>query len=118
MQLLLCFLHGREVMSGAHAQGPDVAAFLALVVVVAVVAAAVRLVRVPYTVALVLTGLALAVAPGVPSVDLTPEVILTVFLPVLLFHVSLITVSFQLDSGSDHGIWFSGTFGDADVALL
>ncbi len=71
-------------MSGAHAQGPDVAAFLALVVVVAVVAAAVRLVRVPYTVALVLTGLALAVAPGVPGVDLTPAVIL----PVLLFHGS------------------------------
>ncbi len=75
-------------MSGAHAQGPDVATFLALVIVVAVVAAAVRLVRVPYTVALVLTGLALALAPGVPSVDLTPAVILTVFLPVLLFHGS------------------------------
>jgi len=70
------------------AAGPDVPAFLGLVIAVAVVAAAVRVVRVPYTVALVLTGLALALAPGMPRFDLTPQVIFTVFLPVLLFHGS------------------------------
>lgn len=68
--------------------GPDGSSLviLELVVAVAVVAAAVRYVRIPYTVALVLTGLALAVLPHMPYLSLTPNVILTVFLPVLLFH--------------------------------
>ncbi len=65
---------------------PDVAVFIGLLIAVAVVAVAVRFVNVPYSVALVLTGLALALAPNAPSVQLTPAVILTVFLPVLLFH--------------------------------
>jgi CPA1 family monovalent cation:H+ antiporter len=66
--------------------GPDVELFLGLVVVVAVVAAAVQFVRLPYTVALVVTGLALAFLPDMPRVELTPSIILTVFLPVLLFY--------------------------------
>ncbi len=70
------------------APGPDVPAFLTLVIAVALVAVAVRFVRIPYTVALVLTGLALAVAPGAPRIALTPAIVLTVFLPVLLFHAS------------------------------
>jgi len=65
---------------------PDVEVLIGLLVAVAVVAVAVRFVRVPYTVALVLTGLALALAPNAPRVQLTPAIILTVFLPVLLFH--------------------------------
>lgn len=69
---------------GAH--GPDVTAVLGLLIAVAVVAAAVRYVRFPYTIALVLTGLALALAPNTPRLQLTPGIILTVFLPVLLFH--------------------------------
>jgi len=64
----------------------DITVFLGLVVVAAVVAAAVRVVRIPYTVALVLTGLALALLPNVPRLALTPGVILMVFLPVLLFY--------------------------------
>ncbi len=68
------------------AGGPDVAVFLGLLIAVAVVAAVVRFVRVPYTVALVLAGLGLAITPNVPSIELTPGIILTVFLPVLLFH--------------------------------
>ncbi len=70
------------------AAGPDVPTLIGLIVAVAVVAVAVRFVRIPYTVALVLTGLALAVAPGTPHVALTPAIVLTVFLPVLLFHAS------------------------------
>jgi CPA1 family monovalent cation:H+ antiporter len=54
--------------------------------VVAVVAAAVRVVRIPYTVALVLAALALALTPHAPRFTLTPDIILTVFLPVLLFY--------------------------------
>lgn len=68
--------------------GPDVEAFIGLLVAVAIVAAAVRIVHLPYTVALVLTGLAFALAPGTPHLQLTPAIILTVFLPVLLFHAA------------------------------
>ncbi len=64
----------------------DVPAFLGLLIVVAVVATAVRFVRLPYTVALVVAGVMLALAPNAPYVALTPGIILTIFLPVLLFH--------------------------------
>jgi Na+:H+ antiporter len=66
--------------------GLDVMIFLELLVAVAVVAAVVRYIRIPYTVALVLAGLGLALLPNTPRVELTPEIILTVFLPVLLFY--------------------------------
>ena len=65
---------------------PDVVAFLVLLIVIAAVAATVRVVRIPYTVALVLTGLVLALLPQVTLPQLTPRLILTVFLPVLLFY--------------------------------
>jgi CPA1 family monovalent cation:H+ antiporter len=68
------------------AGGPDVATFMGLLVVATLVAIAVRRIRLPYEVALVLTGLVLAFVPGMPTVTLTHQVILTVFLPVLLFH--------------------------------
>jgi CPA1 family monovalent cation:H+ antiporter len=68
------------------AEGPDVATFIGLLVVATLVAAVLHRIRLPYEVALVLTGLGLAFIPGAPSIILTHQVILTVFLPVLLFH--------------------------------
>ena len=65
---------------------PDVPTFIALLIVITLVAAVVRRIRLPYEVALVVVGLALAFTPGVPRVEVTHDVILTVFLPVLLFH--------------------------------
>src|SRR5438552_3342429 len=50
--------------------GPDVGLILMLFLTVAAVAAAVRIIRLPYPVALVLAGLALALTPGTPRVDL------------------------------------------------
>jgi monovalent cation:H+ antiporter, CPA1 family len=66
--------------------GASVPTFVSLLIVATLVAALVRQTRFPYEVALVLVGLALALVPGVPHVELTPGVILTVFLPILLFH--------------------------------
>lgn len=65
---------------------PSVPTFIGLLMVVAVVAAVVRVVRLPYEVALVLVGLAISLIPNAPQVTVTPNIILTVFLPVLLFH--------------------------------
>ena len=41
--------------------------------------------RIPYPVFLVLGGLAIAVVPGIPQLDLRPEVVFLVFLPPLLY---------------------------------
>ena len=65
---------------------PDVSTFLALLIVVAFVAAIVRIIRLPYEIALVLAGFGVALLPNAPAVAITPSVFLTVFLPVLLFH--------------------------------
>ena len=66
--------------------GLDVTVFLELLIAVAVVAAFLRFVRIPYTVALVVVGLGLALLPNTPQVELTPDIILNIFLPVLLFY--------------------------------
>lgn len=56
---------------------------LLLIVVVALVAAAKRL-HIPYPIVLLLGGLALSFVPGVPTVELKPELIFVVLLPPLL----------------------------------
>ncbi len=60
---------------------------IAILMVVSLVAIAVRRVRVPYTVALVLAGLALSVQ-GFLHVVMTPELVLALFLPPLLFEAA------------------------------
>ncbi len=58
---------------------------LVLLLVVFAIAVLVQRVRLPYTIALVLAGL-LGFAPGFRHIFLTPDLILIVFLPVLLFE--------------------------------
>ncbi len=57
-----------------------------LLVAVMVVAVASKYLRIPYTVALVIAGLAIAVSPIEVTIDLTPDLILFIFLPALLFE--------------------------------
>ena len=47
--------------------------------------------KVPYPILLVLGGLALAFIPGLPRVDINPELVLLVFLPPLLFGAAWFT---------------------------
>jgi CPA1 family monovalent cation:H+ antiporter len=58
---------------------------LALVVAVAALSVLARAVGVPYPILLVLGGLALGFVPGMPSVELPPELVLVAFLPPLLY---------------------------------
>src|SRR5829696_9847756 len=44
-----------------------------------------RVVRVPYPILLVLGGLVLGFVPGMPAVELPPELVLVAFLPPLLY---------------------------------
>ena len=59
-----------------------------MLVAVAAVAILIKRVRLPYTVALVIAGLVIALVPGAPTIELTPELILAVFLPVLVFEAA------------------------------
>ncbi|HYZ70561.1 MAG TPA: Na+/H+ antiporter [Thermoleophilaceae bacterium] len=65
-----------------HDLGPVV---LILLLAVAGLAALARVVRVPYPITLVLGGLALGFVPGVPRVQLEPDLVLLLFLPPLLY---------------------------------
>jgi monovalent cation/hydrogen antiporter len=56
-----------------------------LLVAVAALAVVARLVRVPYPILLVIGGLVIGFVPGVPDIELDPDVVLLVFLPPLLY---------------------------------
>lgn len=58
---------------------------LVLLVAVLAVAIGARHSRVPYTVGLVLAGLVIGLIPGHPTFALTPDLVMVVFLPALLF---------------------------------
>jgi monovalent cation/hydrogen antiporter len=58
---------------------------LALMVAVAGLSILARLVRIPYPILLVLGGLVLGFVPGMPAVELPPELVLVAFLPPLLY---------------------------------
>src|SRR3954447_11016164 len=61
------------------------AVIISLLVAVAVLSALATRIGVPYPILLVLGGLALGFMPGVPEVQLQPELVLVVFLPPLLY---------------------------------
>lgn len=62
--------------------------FLALLLVASATAVCIKWVKVPYAVALVLAGLAIGLLNVLPPVSMTPELVLMVFLPALLFEAS------------------------------
>jgi Na+/H+ antiporter len=61
---------------------------ISLLVAVAGLAAAARAVNVPYPIVLVVGGLALGFVPGLPEVELEPDLVLVIFLPPLLYSAA------------------------------
>jgi Na+/H+ antiporter len=61
---------------------------LVLIVAVGGLSIAARLVNVPYPILLVLGGLVLGFGPGLPDIELPPDVVLVMFLPPLLYHAA------------------------------
>ena len=61
---------------------------LFLLVTVAALTALARVLRVPYPVLLVVGGSLVGFAPGVPDVQLDPDLVLLIFLPPLLFNAA------------------------------
>jgi CPA1 family monovalent cation:H+ antiporter len=66
-------------------------AILAILVVIAILYDLARRIGVPYPTLLVLGGLALAFVPGLPKIELQPDLVLLVFLPPLLFSAAVDT---------------------------
>jgi NhaP-type Na+/H+ or K+/H+ antiporter len=60
-----------------------------LLLIAAVVAMLTRRLRLPYSVGLVVAGIALAILPFAPKLGLTKDLIFTVLLPPLLFEAAL-----------------------------
>jgi CPA1 family monovalent cation:H+ antiporter len=61
---------------------------LALFVAVAGLNALARWLSVPYPIVLVLGGLVLALLPGIPNIELDPDLVLVIFLPPLLYSAA------------------------------
>src|SRR3954452_7440402 len=61
---------------------------ISLLVAVSVLAAAARAIGIPYPIVLVVGGLVMGFVPGIPEVELDPELVLVVFLPPLLYSAA------------------------------
>jgi len=75
---------------------------LALLLVASATAVVIKWVRVPYAVALVIAGLIIGLSKVLPPVSMTPELVLLIFLPALLFEAS-----WNLDIKALRRDWFS-----------
>ena len=64
---------------------------LGLLVVVAALGIAARLVKVPYPIVLVIGGLLIGLVPGLPVVVLEPDLVFLLFLPPLLYIAAFFT---------------------------
>ena len=64
-------------------------AVLAILLAVAILFEVARRVGVPYPSLFVIGGLGLALVPGLPRIELDPELVLIVFLPPLLFQAAV-----------------------------
>ena len=69
----------------------DSLTLLALLAAAAALLATAQLVRVPYPIALVLGGLALGFVPGMPHIELAPDLVLVAVLPPLLYGTAFFT---------------------------
>jgi CPA1 family monovalent cation:H+ antiporter len=61
---------------------------VSLLVAVAVLGAAARAVNIPYPIVLVIGGLVMGFIPGLPDIELAPELVLVIFLPPLLYSAA------------------------------
>jgi Na+/H+ antiporter len=61
---------------------------VSMLVAVAGLATAARLANIPYPIVLVVGGLALGFVPGLPAIQLQPELVLVIFLPPLLYSAA------------------------------
>jgi NhaP-type Na+/H+ or K+/H+ antiporter len=64
---------------------PTIQILVLLLVVVAAVAVVAARLKIPASILLVLTGIVLAIVPGLPTVELAPELVLLLVLPPVIY---------------------------------
>lgn len=64
---------------------------LICLVIVALLAIAARKIRIPYPILLTLGGVILALIPGLPAIELAPDLVFALFLPPLLYPAAVFT---------------------------
>ena len=69
----------------------DVEFFLVLLIAIAGLARLAGALNVPYPVLLVVGGLAIGFIPGVPRIELKPDLVLLIFLPPLVYHAAFLS---------------------------
>src|SRR2546430_4362567 len=65
--------------------------FLICLVAVALLAIVARKIRVPYPILLTIGGVILALVPGLPAIQLDPQLVFNLFLPPLLYPAAVYT---------------------------
>ena len=71
--------------------GEDSLVLVALLATAATLIVVAQAVRVPYPILLVLGGLGLSFVPGIPSIELPPDLVLIAVLPPLLYGTAFFT---------------------------
>ncbi len=74
-------------MNAEHGNIP-IHVLLALLLVASATAVVIKWIRVPYAVALVIAGLVIGLSNVLPPISMTPDLVLVIFLPALLFEAS------------------------------
>jgi Na+/H+ antiporter len=82
------------VLSGWALMVPTIEILVLLLVIVASVAVVAARLKVPPAILLVLTGVALALIPGLPTLELSPELVLLLVLPPVIYS-SAVTMSWR-----------------------
>jgi CPA1 family monovalent cation:H+ antiporter len=68
---------------------PTLEILVSLLAVIAVVAVVAKRLRIPLAIPLVLTGVGLALIPGLPAVELAPDLVLLLVLPPIIYFASV-----------------------------
>jgi monovalent cation/hydrogen antiporter len=84
----------RLVLSAWALMVPTIQILILLLIIVASVAVVAARVKVPPSILLVLTGVALALVPGLPTLELSPELVLLLVLPPVIYS-SAVTMSWR-----------------------
>lgn len=69
----------------------NIATVIILLAVVTALAQVTDLIKVPYPILLVLTGIAIGLMPGLPPISLSPDVVFLIFLPPILYQAAWTT---------------------------
>lgn len=78
-----------DVFAVGYSQGSFIGPMVALLVVATLVGIIAHRLRVPYTVSLMVVGICLSFIGLVPNIELTQELLMSVFLPALLFEAAI-----------------------------